>query len=195
MRGLMAEPTRLDEARISGITGAAAARSLRRRAVAIVEDVLDATERLVESTRQLGEPARARLYEHRAVYLRDRLAELRTLLEELDQVTASAAAAVERLHTADMPLADGVARLIADLPKDVGLTPREREVLGLIVRGYTNRQIAAKLVITPGTTANHVANILAKLNCRNRAQAVVTVLGQPARLNSEKNLPDSSLAS
>jgi DNA-binding NarL/FixJ family response regulator len=53
------------------------------------------------------------------------------------------------------------------------LTERERDVVELIVRGYTNRQIAAELVIAEGTAVRHVANILNKLDLRSRAQVAV----------------------
>lgn len=52
-----------------------------------------------------------------------------------------------------------------------GITPREREVLGLLVRGLTNRQIAAELSITEKTAEGHVSNILAKLGVASRVQA------------------------
>lgn len=50
------------------------------------------------------------------------------------------------------------------------LTPRQREILSLIVRGHTNRQIAEQLVITSGTTANHVAQMLGRVGLENRVQ-------------------------
>ena len=50
------------------------------------------------------------------------------------------------------------------------LTPREREIVGLIARGRTNRQIADALVIARPTADRHVANILKKLDLSNRAQ-------------------------
>jgi DNA-binding CsgD family transcriptional regulator/tetratricopeptide (TPR) repeat protein len=53
----------------------------------------------------------------------------------------------------------------------LGLTPREAEVLGLVARGYTNRQIAAALVISVKTASVHVAHILDKLDARNRVEA------------------------
>ena len=52
-----------------------------------------------------------------------------------------------------------------------GITPREREVLELLVRGLTNRQIAATLSITEKTAEGHVSNILAKLGVASRGQA------------------------
>ncbi|MGO9140133.1 MAG: LuxR C-terminal-related transcriptional regulator [Streptosporangiaceae bacterium] len=51
-----------------------------------------------------------------------------------------------------------------------GLTPREREIVALIARGYSNKAIAAELYISPATAARHVANILAKLGFSSRSQ-------------------------
>lgn len=50
------------------------------------------------------------------------------------------------------------------------LTPREREVVALIASGRSNKAIAEELYISPATAARHVANILAKLGFRSRAQ-------------------------
>jgi DNA-binding CsgD family transcriptional regulator len=52
----------------------------------------------------------------------------------------------------------------------VPLTAREREVAALVAQGLTNRQIAARLVITERTAANHVEHILDKLELRSRVQ-------------------------
>jgi DNA-binding NarL/FixJ family response regulator len=53
------------------------------------------------------------------------------------------------------------------------LTDREREVLDLIARGLSNPDITRRLVLSPKTVRNHVSNILAKLQARDRSAAIV----------------------
>ena len=57
-----------------------------------------------------------------------------------------------------------------------GLSPRELEVLGLIVAGKTDREIAEALFISPRTAQGHVAHIFAKLNVSSRTAAATTAL-------------------
>ena len=52
------------------------------------------------------------------------------------------------------------------------LTDREREILRLVARGFSNAEIAGRLVISPLTAKTHVSHILGKLDCRDRAQLV-----------------------
>ncbi len=54
-----------------------------------------------------------------------------------------------------------------------GLTAREVEVLILLARGMSNKQIAERLVITPKTAGNHVEHIYAKIDASNRAAAAM----------------------
>jgi DNA-binding NarL/FixJ family response regulator len=65
------------------------------------------------------------------------------------------------------------------------LTDRERDVLALLTQGFTNRQIAAALLITPNTVKKHVDHILQKLAVSNRAGAVAAALkaGSPGLKN------------
>lgn len=56
------------------------------------------------------------------------------------------------------------------------LTPREREVLGLVARGLTGRQIAKRLGLRPATVRTHVEHAREKLGCRSRAEAVARAL-------------------
>ncbi|MGY1833413.1 response regulator transcription factor [Geodermatophilus sp. SYSU D01180] len=54
-----------------------------------------------------------------------------------------------------------------------GLTPRELEVLGLLIEGYANQEIARALVVAPRTVAAHLEHILAKLGAPSRTLAAV----------------------
>jgi DNA-binding NarL/FixJ family response regulator len=62
------------------------------------------------------------------------------------------------------------APLRAQLPD--GLTPREAEVLGLIAAGFTNREIAARLVVSEATVKTHINHLFAKIDARDRAAAI-----------------------
>lgn len=53
------------------------------------------------------------------------------------------------------------------------LTEREREILQLIARGYSNADIAGRLYLSPKTVRNNVSNILSKLQVASRAEAIV----------------------
>ncbi len=53
------------------------------------------------------------------------------------------------------------------------LTDRKREVLDLVARGFDNATISQRLVLSPKTVRNHVANVLAKLSLKDRAAAIV----------------------
>jgi predicted ATPase/DNA-binding CsgD family transcriptional regulator len=75
-----------------------------------------------------------------------------------NQAVAEASAKAAELA---MPSADG---------SSVGLTPREREVLRLLVRGHTNREIAEALFIAHATARTHVTNILAKFGVATRTE-------------------------
>jgi DNA-binding NarL/FixJ family response regulator len=94
-------------------------------------------------------------------------------------------AAIHTVIAGDSLLSPSVTRTVIDRlsrqpTPDIGssrrldeLTPREREVLALIARGLSNKEIAATLVIEESTVKTHVKRILMKLRLRDRIQAVI----------------------
>ena len=94
-------------------------------------------------------------------------------------------AAVLLVRTGDALLAPSITRRLVErfAPRPGGpglpgrdlsvLTPRELEVLGLIAQGMSNAELASALTLSAATVKTHVARILAKLDLRDRVQAVV----------------------
>jgi DNA-binding NarL/FixJ family response regulator len=111
-------------------------------------------EALMEGDDRAGASEQARLALEVAVRLG--AAPLRTAVESLI-----------RRGRLDVPLAGGRA-----VDPSAVLTPREADVLVLLARGRTNRQIGAELYISEKTASVHVSNILAKLGANGRAEAV-----------------------
>jgi DNA-binding NarL/FixJ family response regulator len=68
-----------------------------------------------------------------------------------------------------------------------GLTAREVEVLKLLARGLSNKEIAERLVIAPKTAGNHVQNIYSKIDVSNRAGA--SLFAMQHGLLPEEELP------
>jgi two-component system, NarL family, response regulator LiaR len=97
--------------------------------------------------------------------------------------TAAADDVVAAIHAAAADTAnlsrDLLTRLTRSLQKAPvpdpldALSPREREVLGLLARGHSNRQIARELKIGDETVKTHVSSVLAKLGVQDRTQAAV----------------------
>jgi DNA-binding CsgD family transcriptional regulator len=77
----------------------------------------------------------------------------------------------------DLPFHEESGLVFVSPPGDVaGLTPRELEVLGLVVEGWSNQRIAAELIVAERTVAAHVEHILAKLGVASRTLAAVRAL-------------------
>lgn len=92
------------------------------------------------------------------------------------------AAAIRAAHRGEVHLDPAVASMLARRVREGAaaatdgaepLTDREREVLGLVARGLSNREIAARLAITERTARTHVSNILGKLGLASRTQAAL----------------------
>jgi DNA-binding NarL/FixJ family response regulator len=94
-------------------------------------------------------------------------------------------AAVHRIAEGEALLSPSVTRRVIDQmaarplagsgndPRLDELTPREREVLELIARGLSNREIGAELVVEETTVKTHIKRVLAKLGVRDRVHAVI----------------------
>jgi DNA-binding CsgD family transcriptional regulator/tetratricopeptide (TPR) repeat protein len=87
------------------------------------------------------------------------------LLREVEALAARARIALGDEHDAD-PRPD-----TPDVADELGLTPRERQVLELLTQGRTNREIATALFVTEKTAGAHVSSILGKLGVRSRVEA------------------------
>ncbi len=95
------------------------------------------------------------------------------------------AQAIRTVHQGKADLHPEVARKLLDefhAQREVSpipdLTQREVEVLALIAKGLTNREIAERLVITQKTVKAHVSSILGKLNLSDRTQAAIFAIKQ-----------------
>ena len=75
-----------------------------------------------------------------------------------------------------------------EVAEQAGLTRKEREVLALLAKRYTNREIAAELHLSPNTVKTHVRSVLKQLGLKNRQE--ISKAGSPFRQEPEKNHPD-----
>jgi DNA-binding NarL/FixJ family response regulator len=84
--------------------------------------------------------------------------------------------AVRRFHAGGRYLPPPMSQALAARTPDSNLSARERQVLGLVAKGNSNKEIAAALGITEATVKCHVSVILMRLNATDRTQAVVLAL-------------------
>lgn len=138
-------------------------RAWRTMLRALIEN--DGWDHAVDSWRRLRQPYELALCLFHSAH---------TLLAAGDRPGATArlreaARLAEELRAA--PLARQITQLLRPRPAQHGLTERELEVLRLIAEGLSNRQIAARLHISPSTAGVHVSHILTKLGAATRTEA------------------------
>ncbi len=101
-----------------------------------------------------------------------------------DVTPAELSDAIRAVHRGETPLHPEIAKkLMREFSDPTGtafqrddLTERELEVLSLIALGLSNRDIAARLFLSPKTVKTHVSNILSKLHLADRTQAAIYAL-------------------
>ncbi|MCU0896180.1 MAG: response regulator transcription factor [Burkholderiales bacterium] len=98
----------------------------------------------------------------------------------IEALHAQPVAAVAEASAAPRPAsATGTVR-----PADLGLTPRQADVLALLLKGHSNKLIARKLDITESTVKVHVSAVLQSLNVTTRTQALIAAMSMGLRLDA-----------
>jgi DNA-binding CsgD family transcriptional regulator len=152
----------------------------RHLAAAVADDMLAAQGRtlaLFALGLCSGEPADLRRAAHAAAETHDLFALLVAVRGHPDMIPVLVADAklepvvTEALAVADGALARRYGVVLATAGSSLDLSKREQEVLGLLVEGLTNRQIARRLFIAETTAKLHVRRILAKSGTRSRDEA------------------------
>jgi DNA-binding NarL/FixJ family response regulator len=80
------------------------------------------------------------------------------------------------VHRGETPLPANVARRLASRLSRPELTPRELEIIRLIVRGFSNKEIGAEFGITEDTVKGHMKNLFVKLGVSDRTQAAIAAV-------------------
>lgn len=94
--------------------------------------------------------------------------------------------ALRSLHAGGSPMSSGIARRVVEAfhrgpvvaEDEAPLTPREAEILDLLVQGFRYREIAERLFISLDTVRTHVRHVYEKMHVRSRAEAAAKVLGR-----------------
>jgi non-specific serine/threonine protein kinase len=140
----------------------------------------DRALRLVGAATVVREVSGNRLPPSEQAALKRDLAVARRLLDDEAMTAALAAGATLTVEQAVALALSPLPALASPAHADPAgrLTTREREVVALVARGYTNRQIAEALVVSQRTAESHVANSLGKLGLASRAQLAAWAIGR-----------------
>lgn len=95
-------------------------------------------------------------------------------------------AGIRQAQRGDMPLSASIRRQLVEsvttsdrfggVPADIGLTPREVELLGWLTQGMTNYQIGRHMFVSEGSVKQYLAHIGAKMNVKSRTQILIKAI-------------------
>ena len=86
------------------------------------------------------------------------------------------ASTIRRVHAGDTSIPGQVAKRLAERSRRQQLTEREREVLDFLIKGRSNKEIAASLFISEETVKSHLKTLFGKLQVRDRTEAAIAAI-------------------
>lgn len=93
-----------------------------------------------------------------------------------DMATEQIIGTLRAVHAGGADLPDSVARRLAERSQRQNLSARERDVLLLLVKGRSNKEIASDLFVSEETVKSHLKTLFAKLGVRDRTDAAISAL-------------------
>lgn len=170
----------------AGDGDAAVARTLELRPDVVLMDLnlprtpgLEATRRIAAAAPDTAVLVLTMLADDASVVAAMRMGASGYLLKESGQ--DEVLAAIRTVAAGGVVVGPGLAARLLDRPAPgSALTSRESEVLALLARGLSNPEIARELAVSVKTVQNHVSNLLAKMQVRDRTQAALRMRGLDA---------------
>lgn len=108
---------------------------------------------------------------------------LQDLIEHAPAALLTEPLEAAQLEAALRLAAQGQTLSLPTIPSDQRLTPRERQVLRLLTRGWSDKEIAQALCIEPKTVSHWVLSLRQKMGAENRAQAILHYWGNPPAIS------------